>query len=154
MSMQLFVPIFPKYSKPISSTVSVHQVEQMVHYFANGMPIYCHGAEEQGAFRHILCLLIEQGLCRRVELVRCFGISDDFVGKSLRTFRNEGVSALYRPQKKRSANKIFGEKLHRIQSKLDKGQSVNSIAKEESVQEGAIRYQVKIGRLKKRLQQG
>lgn len=123
----------------------------MVHYFANGLPVFCHGLEEQGAFRHIICLLVEQGLCRRIEIVRCFGISDDFVGKSLRMFRNEGVDALYRPTKTRSANKVVGEKRKRIQSKLDKGQSVNSIAKEESINEGAIRYQVKIGNLKKKL---
>ncbi len=121
----------------------------MVHYFANGLPIYCHGIEEQGAFRHIICLLVEQGLCKRVEIVRCFGISEDFVGKSLRIFRTEGATALYGRSKKRSANKIFGEKLRRIQSKLDKGQSVNSIAREESLNEGAIRYQIKIGHLKK-----
>ena len=51
--------------------------------------------------------------------------------------------------KKRSANKIIGAVRDRIQSKLDKGQSVNSIAREESLSEGSIRHQIKIGHLKK-----
>jgi hypothetical protein len=38
----------------------------------------------------------------------------------------------------------------RIQSKLDKGKSVNSIAKEEGVAESAIRYGLKQGYKKKR----
>ena len=45
--------------------------------------------------------------------------------------------------------KITGERRIRIQHKLDKGQSVNSIAKEEGVQESAIRYGIKQGYLKK-----
>lgn len=35
----------------------------------------------KGSFRHIICMLIEQGLCRRKEVVHCFGITEDFVGK-------------------------------------------------------------------------
>lgn len=147
--MQLFAPIFPRESRHISSLVVVKEEKGLVHYFANGMPIYVHGVEEQGAFRHIICLLIEQGLCKRKEVVHCFGITEDFVGKALRIYRAKGGEALYQPQKKQRANKIYGAVLERIQSKLDKGQSVNSIAKEESLREGSIRYQIKIGRLKK-----
>jgi len=147
--MQLYAPIFPRDSKYINTRVAVKEEQGMVHYVANGMPIYVHGIEELGSFRHIICLLIEQGLCRRKEVVACFCITDDFVGKALRIYRKDGGEALYRPQKKRSANKIFGATLTRIQSKLDKGQSVNSIAKEEGLSEGSIRHQIKIGRLKK-----
>jgi hypothetical protein len=48
------------------------------------------------------------------------------------------------------AHKIIGEKRQRIQSKLDKGQSVNSIAKEEGLRESAIRYAISVGHLKKK----
>ena len=48
-----------------------------------------------------------------------------------------------------TAHKIIGERRVRIQKKLDTGQSVNSIAKEEGVRESAIRYAVKKGYLKK-----
>ena len=67
--MQLYAPIFPTESSPISSRVAVQKQKRKVHYFANGMPIYVHGEEEQDSFRHIVCLLIEQGLCRRKEVV-------------------------------------------------------------------------------------
>jgi len=148
--MQLFAPVFPKEAKSISSYVAVKEFKGMVHYIANGMPIFVHKSEELSAFRHIICMLIEQGLCKRKEVVYGFGITEDFVGKALRIYRKEGAEALYQSQKKRSANKIHGATLERIQSKLNKGQSVNSIAKEESLSEGSIRHQVKMGRLKKR----
>ena len=43
----------------------------------------------------------------------------------------------------------MGECRERIQLKLDKFQSVYSIAKEEGVRESAIRYQISLGYLKK-----
>jgi hypothetical protein len=46
---------------------------------------------------------------------------------------------------KGKAHKICGARRERIQAKLDKGQSVNHIAKEEGVRESAICYQIKIG---------
>ena len=147
--MQLYAPIFPRESKHISSTVAVKEHVGMVLYIINGLPVYVHGVEELGSFRHIICMLIDQGLCRRKEVVHGFSITEDFVGKALNIYRKEGGEALYRPQKKRSANKIIGAVRDRIQSKLDKGQSVNSIAREESLSEGSIRHQIKIGHLKK-----
>ena len=52
--------------------------------------------------------------------------------------------------RKGTAYKITGDRRLRIQSKLDKGQSVNSIAKQEAVRQSAIRYGIQQGYLKKR----
>lgn len=147
--MQLYVPIFPKDSKMISATVAVKEEDDMVHYIANGLPFYCHGVKELEAFRQVICLLVQQGLCRRCEIVRCFCVTDDLVGKALRIYRKEGHSGFYNQTRKRKANKLHGKLLEDIQKKLDTGQSINSIAKEEGVTEGAIRYQIKVNSLKK-----
>jgi hypothetical protein len=45
--------------------------------------------------------------------------------------------------------KIVGELRYKIQAKLNKGQSVNSVAKEEGVRESAIRNNNNQGYLKK-----
>jgi hypothetical protein len=148
--MQLHLPIFPKESKLISSTVAVKEKDGMVHYVANGLPFYCHGIQEFDAFRHVICLLVDQDLCRRTDIVKSFCVTDDFVGKALRIYREKGHSGLYNQgEKKRRANKIVGKVLEDIQRKLDKGQSVNSIANEVGVSEGAIRYQLNQNNLKK-----
>jgi transposase len=150
--MQLHLPIFPEASTMISSTVAVMEEDDLVHYVANGLPFYCHGVEEMDAFRHVICILIDQGLCRRAEIVRCFCVTEDFVGRALRIYRKEGHSGLYNQQRKKIANKLYGKLLEAIQKKLDTGQSINSIAKEEGVTEGAIRYQIRQNNLKKILQ--
>jgi len=48
------------------------------------------------------------------------------------------------------SHKMRGELLKRVQSKLDKGQSNNSISKQEGIREGTIRYAIQTGRLKKK----
>jgi len=112
---------------------------RLVHYIANGLPFYCHGLKELDAFRHVICLLVDQGLCRRSEITKCFGITEDFVGKALRIYRKEGHSGLYNQKRKKTANKLHGKLLEDVQLRLDAGQSVNSIAREEGITEGAIR---------------
>jgi len=150
-NMQLHLPIFPVKAKSISSTVAVFTHDGLIHYFANGLPFYSHGPDEMDAFSHVVCLLIEQGLCRRCEVVQGFCVTDDYVGKSLRIFRKQGHSGLYNLKRKKNSSKLFGQRLVNIQDKLDQGQSVNSIAKEEGVSEGSIRYQISQNNLKKKI---
>jgi len=147
--LQLHLPIFPRDSKLLSATVAVRQEDDMVHYLANGLPFYCHGITELDAFRHVVCLLVDQGLCQRAEVVRCFSVTDDFVGRALRIYRKEGHCGLYNQTRKKNASKLHGKLLENIQKKLGQGQSINSIAKQEGITEGAIRYQIRKNNLKK-----
>jgi DNA-binding NarL/FixJ family response regulator len=50
---------------------------------------------------------------------------------------------------KKQRNKLIAEKLHNIQIRLNSGQSVNSIAKEENISRSSIRNAVKTGKLHK-----
>ena len=52
-------------------------------------------------------------------------------------------------QNKKVSQKMDFDKLNRIQEKIHKGQSLNSIAREENINEGTIRYAIKTGKLKK-----
>jgi len=40
--MQLFLPIFPKGIKMVNYKVGYKQMDDFVHYFVNGLPVYCH----------------------------------------------------------------------------------------------------------------
>ena len=83
---------------------------------------------------------------------RAFGVSEDTVGRSYKKFLEKGEAGFFGDDaRKGTAHKITGERRQRIQSKLDKGQSNYSIAKEEGVRESAIRYGIKQGYLKKRV---
>lgn len=150
-SMQLVLPIFPKTTKMLSASLGVYTQEGMVHYIANGLPVYCHAEDNLAAFRSITCNFIERGLCRSSEVARCFGIPDDSVRKQLSRYRGGGEEAFYRENRSENrSHKLKGDLLKKIQDKLDKGQSNNSIAKQAGIHEGAIRYAIKMGRLKKK----
>jgi transposase len=151
MQMQLQIPIFPVGSKMISSILAVNIVLDDVEYFVNGLKVYTHKKEDYNSFRFITSNFIEQKLCKIVEVQRCFHVSESNVSGYLKKYREKGASVFFGDKEVRASrsHKILDKKKDRIQEKLDKRQSVNSIAKEEGVRESAIRYQIKQGNLKK-----
>jgi transposase len=103
------------------------------------------------AFRYFTRNLVSQGLCRQVDIQNCFGVSAAFVARSYKTFKEEGEAGFFKPENRHGySHKIVGKKAERIQALLDKGQSVNSIARKENLSEGAIRYAIQKGYLKKK----
>jgi predicted transcriptional regulator len=148
--MQLMLPIFPLDTRMISRCLGVYERDSIVQYIANGLPIYSHASEDLQSFRFITSNFINQGLCKSSEVSRCFGIPVDSVKRYLTKLRTEGEVAFFSGEKRKGyCHKIRGSVLENIQKKLDKGRSVNSIAKEEGLTEGSIRYSIKQGYLKK-----
>ena len=148
--MQLMLPLFSKDTRMISKCLGVYEKDSLVQYIANGLPIYSHASEDLQSFRFITSNFIKEGLCKATEVSRCFGIPVDTGKRHVTKLRQEGESAFFSGENRRGyCHKIRGSVLERIQKKLDKGQSVNSIAREESLTEGSIRYSIKQGYLKK-----
>lgn len=150
--MQLMLPLFPKDTRMISKCLGVYEKDSVIQYIANGLPVFSHGSEDLQSFRFITSNFINQGLCKSSEVSRCFCIPVDSVKRYLTKLRKEGESAFFSEEKRKGyCHKIRGSVLEKVQKKLDKGQSVNSIAKEEGLAEGSIRYSIKQGYLKKNL---
>lgn len=148
----LQIPIYPVGSKNISACLAVNVRGETIEYIANGLNVFSHHKEDYNQFRFVTCNFIEQGLCRQVDVQRCFGISESNVKKYLTKYRTHGPSIFYEEKSVRRScsHKILNERKERIQQKLNEGQSINSIAKQERISEGAIRYQIKQGALKKK----
>ena len=149
--MQLQLPLFPSGCTLISDCLGVYEKEGLVQYIVNGLPVYAHPKDDLKAFRYITSNFIHQRLCRKTEIERCFHVSEDSVQRAYKKFVDKGESGFFGDDaRKGTAYKITGDCRLRIQGKLDKNQSVNSIAKQEGVRESAIRYGIKQGYLKKR----
>lgn len=149
--MQLRLPIFPADSKLISDCVGVYTKEGIVQYILNGLPFYSHSSDDLNGFKFITSTFIKQGLCSKAEIERGFMVSEGYVQRYYKKFLEHDAKAFYAEKHtKGTPHKIVGETHNRIQAKLDKGQSVNSIAKQEKVRESAIRYHIKLGNLKKK----
>lgn len=148
--MQLRLPLFPAGSTLISDCLGVCTQDDLVQYIVNGLPVYGHPVGDLQAFRFITSNFIHQGLCRKREVERCFGVSEDSVQRAYKKFVAKGDAGFFGLDgRKGTAYKLTGELRLRIQARLDKGQSNNSIAKQEGVAESAIRYGLKQGYLKK-----
>jgi len=150
--MQLQLPLFPSGTTLISDCLGVYlDGDGLVQYIVNGLPVFAHPKADLNAFRYITSNFIHRKLCRKTEVQHCFHISEDSVHRAYKKFVEQGEAGFFgEDARKGKAHKITGEKREAIQKKLDKGQSVNSIAKQEGVRESAIRYGIKQAYLKKR----
>ena len=134
----------------ITPTLGVQQIDKTVYYYHSGVPIYSHGEEEHNKFRYCTSNFLVQGLCRNVDIERTFHVSSDSVRRNKKKLIEKGEASFFSTEKRaHRSHKLIPQVLARIQKKLDTGQSVNSIAKEENISEGTIRYAVKKGVLKK-----
>jgi len=136
----------------IGNHLGVFEHDGIVQYLVHGLPAYCHSSDNLNTFRFITSNFIHQGLCRKVDIERCFGVSEDSVSRAYKKFIEKGEAGFFGPDaRKGKAHKLTGSLRDRVQEKLDKGQSNYSIAREEGVAESAIRYGIKQGYLKKTL---
>lgn len=83
IQQQLQIPIYPVGSKNISACLAVNVRGETIEYIANGLNVFSHHKEDYNQFRFVTCNFIEQGLCRQVDVQRCFGISESNVKKYL-----------------------------------------------------------------------
>ena len=148
---QLLLPLFPSDTRMINLTLGVREQSGTVFYLLSGMPIASHSTEDLTKFRYVTSSLILQGLCKNKEIEDAFHVSSDSVRRWKKLLDEEGETAFFKPESRHGRpHKLVPEVLERIQTEIDKGRSVNGIAKEEGVSEGSLRYAIKQGKLKKK----
>ncbi len=148
---QLLLPLFPSDTKMINLILGFREQSGTVFYLLNGMPIYSHACEDLHKFRFITSNLILQGLCKNKEIVDAFHVSSDSVRRWKKLLDEQGESAFFKEEARHGRpHKLLPKALVRIQVELDKGRSVNSIAKQEGLSEGTLRYAITQGKLKKK----
>lgn len=52
--MQQILPIFPDDIKMVNYQVGFKKMDDFVHYFVNGMPVYCHAQTDKNGYRFVL----------------------------------------------------------------------------------------------------
>lgn len=152
--MQLILPIFPSGTHLISACTAFERINDSVIYYANGLPIFTHAINDLRYFKLVICSLLEQKLCTQSQIVAAFMVKPNFVTTNFNRFKQKGPSAFYGAELRHGkAHKIVGDTVDRMQKMLDLGKSNYEIAKKFKVSEGSIRYSIKIGKLKKKVEQ-
>ena len=150
---QLLLPLFSNDTKMITPVLGVCKKADTVYYLLSGLPIHSHLESDLKKFRYVTSNLILKGLCKNCDIARTFHVSPQSVKRYKKILSEQGDEAFFREDLRRGrSHKLLPDVLKRIQAKLDKGQSNYSIAKEENISEGAIRYAISKGKLKKKQQ--
>jgi transposase len=149
--MQMQLPIFPQTTKLINSNVGLFERDDFVYYLHNGSPIYCHEKNDLNSYRFIIANLVVTGLCSPIDLARALGVSNRNMQRYAKTLREKGTDWFFNKEEKRGdAHKLTDEMLSEAQKLISKFYSVVDVARLFGVTEGALRYHIKKGTIKKK----
>ena len=147
--MQL--PIFPENTRMINSSIGFFKKDNFVYYLHNGSPIYCHAQDQLNSYRYILANLVTTGLCTSAELSRALGVHVKNIQRYKKALEENGTSWFFNREDNRGqCHKFTEDKLATAQELLNKGISQKRTARQIEVSEGAIRYHLRNGALKKK----
>lgn len=147
--MQL--PIFPNSTVLINSSIGFFEKDNFVYYLHNGSPIHCHEKGDLNYYRYVTANLVVTGLCRPSELSKALGVSSRNIQRYAKSLREKGPDWFFNREEKRGkCYKLSGEALNEAQKLIDNFYSVKDVAKLLDVTEGALRYHIKKGNIKKK----
>ncbi len=149
--MQMQLPIFPSTTKLINSNVGFFEKDDFVYYLHNGSPIYCHANHDLNSYRYITANLVATKLCKPSELATALGVSSRNIQRYAKTLREKGTDWFFsREEKRGDAHKLTDDMLKEAESLISKFYSVVDVARLLGVTEGALRYHIKKGTIKKK----
>lgn len=149
--MQMQLPIFPSGTKLINSTVGVFEKDNFVYYLHNGSPVHCHEKNDLNSYRYITANLIEMGLCRPSEIAKTLGVSNRNIQRYAKSLREKGPSWFFnRKENRGQCYKLNEESLKEAQELINNFYTIKDTAQILGVTEGALRYHINKGNLKKK----
>ncbi len=149
--MQYQLPLFPTTTKLINPSVGVYENDGLVYYLHNGSPIFCHSKDDKNSFMYITGNLVETKLCLCSEISRALGIKVRNIERYAQKLREEGSNYFFkRVERRGQCHKVTDNVISKLQSLLNEGYSQQLAAKKVGLSEGAVRYHLRNGRLKKK----
>ncbi len=149
--MQQFLPIFLEDTKMVNFQVGFKKIDDFIHYFVNGMPVYCHEKEDKNGYRFVLATLVNNKFCSIKELSEALGVPKKNVERYAKSLRDHGMAYFFnRKETRGQCHKMTPAKIEKAQKLLDLGYSQQGTAKAIGVSESAIRYHIKANTLKKK----
>ena len=135
----------------VNYQVGFKKMDDFVHYFVNGMPVYCHATEDKNGYRFVLATLVNNKFCTNTELSEALGVNKKNVERYAKSLRDHGMGYFFnRKETRGQCHKFTEEKIKEAQELLDLGHSQYGTAKAIGVSESAIRYHIRSGTLKKK----
>jgi len=133
----------------INEMVSYELRDGRVGYFYGIFPIFCHSEDDSRAFKLISSQVIDNGLCRNIEIQKAFKLPKQAVCRNLRRFRNEGAKVFFTPRnrKPRKATVMTPKILIASQKLLNRGLVPSMVANQVGVKKDTLHKAIKSGKL-------
>jgi transposase len=149
--MQMQMPIFPTKTRMINPHVGFFEKDGMIIYLHNGSPIFSHDKEDLHIYRYITANLVTTGLCSPSEIARALGVSSRNIQRYAKALREKGSEWFFnRPERRGQCNKLNDEAKRYAEELIGKFYTVKDTARLLGVTEGALRYHIKNGSIKKK----
>jgi transposase len=138
----------PEGAQEVNATLAIHRQGKQVAYFAAGVPVFTHAAEDRVGQRVAAVQLVELGLATRTELAPALGLHRSTLHRCQRKVRAAGVLGVVdaKPGPK-GRHKLTPPTLQQAQALLEQGTSIRATATAVGVSEAILRHALQRGEL-------
>jgi len=146
MPTQYRFPMHPEGAQEVNETLAIHRQGKQVAYFAAGVPVFTHAAEDRVGQRLAAVQLVELGLAKRTALAAALGVHRSTLHRCQRKVRAAGVLGVVagKPGPK-GRHKLTPSRLQQAQALLDRGTSIRATAAAVGVGEATLRHALQRG---------
>ena len=145
---QVLLPLIPEGSTPVNDLVSVVREAGTWSYFVGVMPVYQHAERDRKSFRLFTAMMVHQGSCKQIEIIRTFGVSKNSVQRAVNLYADGGIEAFFVKRKGRGATVFTEEVIEKAQQLLDEGCSRREVATTLDIKYDTLRKTINLGRLR------
>jgi transposase-like protein len=150
MPTQLHLPVQPAGAREINAVVAIVERDEQVAYFASGVPVFIHRADDPVGRRVAAGQLIELGLARQEELSTALHVHRSTLFRQHRKLQAHGVLGVIDGKGgPRGPHRFTADKRQRAAELLDAGASIRHAAAQVGVTEGTIRHALRRGELRR-----
>ncbi len=149
MPTQLHLPVQPAGAREINAVVAMVERDEQVAYFASGVPLFIHRADDPVGRRVAAGQMIALGLARQDELSAVLHVNRTTLYRQQRRLQAHGVLGVVDGQRgPRGPHRFTAEKRQRVAALLEAGRSIRRAAEQVGVTEGTIRHALRRGELR------
>ena len=151
MAIQTRLPLVPPQAREINDTLCVIDAGERIGYFAAGVPIFSHAADDPIGARVAAAQILTLGLAKQSELAASLGVDRTTLWRQRQRFESEGIGGLVDEKRgPKGPHKLTEQVLREAQGLLEQGLSRRATAASLGLSEGAIRNAIRKGWLTQR----
>jgi transposase-like protein len=150
MPTQLPLPVQPSGAREINAVVAMVERAEQIAYFASGVPLFVHRADDVIGRRVAAGQMMALGLARQDELSAALRVNRTTLYRQQRKLQTYGVLGVVDGKRgPRGPHRFTAEKRQRVAELLEAGQSIRHAAEQVGVTEGTIRHAMRRGELRR-----